>query len=120
MAAWTHLEFELHGYAKDGGPLFFIYFLDISWISFAPKAHKSNKLCSSLYAFVIQNMKNLFRYLSLGLVIPTAMALADAPRQECLGRTTFDVPEDMQWATYDGQRTDRITDGWGGHIFTPR
>ncbi|WP_237751000.1 T6SS immunity protein Tli4 family protein [Gallaecimonas xiamenensis] len=65
-------------------------------------------------------MKSLSRYLSLGLVIPTAMALADVPRQECLGRTTFDVPEDMQWATYDGQRTDRITDGWGGHIFTPK
>lgn len=65
-------------------------------------------------------MRVLFHYLSLGLIIPAGMALADAPRQECLGRIIFDVPEEMQWATYDGQRTDRITDGRGGHVFTPK
>ena len=65
-------------------------------------------------------MKSFFRYLSLGLIIPVGMALADTPRQECLGRMTFDVPEDMQWATYSAQRTDRITDGRGGHVFTPK
>ncbi|VXD04075.1 conserved exported hypothetical protein [Pseudomonas sp. 8Z] len=65
-------------------------------------------------------MKSLFRYMSLGLIIPAGMALADTSRQECIGRMTFDVPEDMQWATYSAQRTDRITDGRGGHVFTPK
>lgn len=65
-------------------------------------------------------MKTIFQYLSLGLLIPAGMALADAPRQECIGRMTFDVPEDMQWATYSAQRTYKISDGWGGHIFTPK
>lgn len=64
-------------------------------------------------------MKSLFRYLSLGLIIPAGMALADTPRQECLGRMTFGVPEDMQWAVYNAGRTDRITEG-GGHGFTPK
>jgi hypothetical protein len=65
-------------------------------------------------------MRSFFQYLSLGLILPAGMALADTPRQECLGRMTFDVPEEMQWATYSAQRTDRITDGRGGHVFTPR
>ncbi|MGQ7960088.1 T6SS immunity protein Tli4 family protein [Pseudomonas sp. SP16.1] len=65
-------------------------------------------------------MKSFFQYLSLGLMIPAGLALADAPRQECLGRITFDVPEEIQWATYSAQRTNRITDGGGGHIFTPK
>ncbi|WP_312957414.1 T6SS immunity protein Tli4 family protein [Stutzerimonas nitrititolerans] len=66
-------------------------------------------------------MKTLFQYLSLGLLVPAGLALADTPRQECLGRMTFEVPEEMQWATYSAQRTNRIaTDGWGGHIFTPK
>ena len=64
-------------------------------------------------------MKSFFRYLSLGLIIPAGMALADTPRQECLGRMTFDVPEDMQWAVYNADRTDRISEG-GGHGFTPK
>ncbi len=63
-------------------------------------------------------MKTLFQYLSLGLLIPAGIVLADTPRQECLGRMTFDVPEDMQWATYSAQRTNRIaTDGWGAYIY---
>ncbi|SDP94902.1 T6SS immunity protein Tli4 family protein [Ectopseudomonas guguanensis] len=66
-------------------------------------------------------MKSFFRYLSLslGLIIPAGVALADTPRQECLGRMTFDVPEDMQWAVYNAEYTDRITEG-GGHGFTPK
>lgn len=65
-------------------------------------------------------MKIFFRYLSLGLMLPAGMALADTPRQECLGRMTFDMPEDMQWATYSAQRTDRITDGRGGMSLPPK
>lgn len=53
------------------------------------------------------------------MIIPAGMALADMPRQECLGRMTFDVPEDMQWAVYNAEYTDRITEG-GGHGFTPK
>ncbi len=62
-------------------------------------------------------MKTIFQYLSLGLIIPAGMALADVPRQECLGRMTFEVPEDMQWAVYRANHTHRITEG-GGHGFT--
>ena len=61
-------------------------------------------------------MKSFFRYLSLGLIIPAGMALADTPRQECIGRMTFDVPEDMQWATFHADYTNRISEG-GGHGF---
>lgn len=64
-------------------------------------------------------MKSYFQYLSLGLIIPAGLALADAPRQECLGRMTFDVPEDMQWAVYEAEHTNRITEG-GGHGFSPQ
>ncbi|WP_312679829.1 T6SS immunity protein Tli4 family protein [Stutzerimonas nitrititolerans] len=56
------------------------------------------------------------RCLCLSLMIPAGMALADASRQECLGRMTFEVPEDMQWATFHSEYTDRISKG-GGHGF---
>ncbi len=61
-------------------------------------------------------MKTLFQYLSLGLLIPAGIVLADTPRQECIGRMTFDVPEDMQWATFHSDYTNRISKG-GGHGF---
>ncbi|WP_256573094.1 T6SS immunity protein Tli4 family protein [Pseudomonas sp. CC6-YY-74] len=64
-------------------------------------------------------MKRIFQYLSLCLLIPAGMALADAPRQECIGRMTFDVPEVMQWAVYNADHTNRITEG-GGHGFTKK
>ena len=53
------------------------------------------------------------------LCLPLGVALADAPRQECLGRMTFNVPEEMEWATYDAERTFRISSG-GGHNFTSK
>lgn len=62
-------------------------------------------------------MKTLFQYLSLGLLIPAGIVLADTPRQECIGRMTFDVPEELQWAVYNADHTNRITEG-GGHGFT--
>jgi len=62
-------------------------------------------------------MKTLFQYLSLGLLIPAGIVLADTPRQECIGRMTFDVPEEVQWAVYNADHTNRITEG-GGHGFT--
>ena len=58
-------------------------------------------------------MKTLFQYLSLGLLVPAGIALADTPRQECIGRMTFDVPEEMQWAVYNADHTHRITEGGG-------
>jgi hypothetical protein len=58
-------------------------------------------------------MKTIFQYLSLSLLIPAGTALADTPRQECLGRMTFDVPEEMQWAVYNADHTNRITEGGG-------
>ncbi|WP_339458200.1 T6SS immunity protein Tli4 family protein [Pseudomonas sp. EA_105y_Pfl2_R69] len=61
-------------------------------------------------------MKTIFQYLSLSLLIPAGMALADASRQECIGRMTFDVPEEMQWATFHAEYTNRISKG-GGHGF---
>lgn len=42
-------------------------------------------------------MKSLQR-LCLCLLLPTAIAHAETSRQECVGRLTFAVPEDMQWA----------------------
>ena len=42
-------------------------------------------------------MKPLQR-LCLCLLLPTAFVHAEASRQECVGRLTFAVPEDMQWA----------------------
>lgn len=61
-------------------------------------------------------MKVIFQYLSLGLLIPTGLALANTPHQECIGRMTFDLPEDMQWATFHADYTNRISEG-GGHGF---
>lgn len=61
-------------------------------------------------------MKTIFQYLSLSLLIPTGVAVADTPRQECIGRMTFNVPEEMQWATFHADYTNRISKG-GGHGF---
>src|SRR5690606_4374859 len=51
--------------------------------------------------------------------LPSGFTAAESPRQECLGRLTFDVPEEMEWATYDAERTFRISSG-GGHNFTSK
>src|SRR5690606_29991219 len=59
-------------------------------------------------------MKISFRYLRQGLIIPAGMALADTPRQECLGRMTFDVPDDVQWATYDPYNSKTVGGGTQG------
>lgn len=53
------------------------------------------------------------------LCVATGLAFAEVPRQECLGRLIFDVPEQMEWATYDAERTFRISTG-GGHNFTSK
>ncbi|MEZ2744505.1 T6SS immunity protein Tli4 family protein [Halopseudomonas bauzanensis] len=49
-------------------------------------------------------------------ILPLGLALADMPRQECLGRMTFDVPEEMEWATFHADYIHRVSDG-GGHGF---
>lgn len=64
-------------------------------------------------------MSSLRRSMPLGLVLIASLAQADAPRQECIGRTTFEVPEDIQWATYGAERVTHISDGRGGHSFSP-
>ncbi|WP_339650272.1 T6SS immunity protein Tli4 family protein [Halopseudomonas pelagia] len=55
--------------------------------------------------------------LASALCLATSVVFAGQPRQECLGRLTFDVPEEVEWATYDAERTFRISTG-GGHNFT--
>lgn len=40
--------------------------------------------------------------------------LGEAPSskyQECLGRMTFEIPEEMEWATYDASRVWQISKG---------
>ncbi|MGX5217167.1 T6SS immunity protein Tli4 family protein [Pseudomonas segetis] len=58
--------------------------------------------------------------LSLGLcwLLPIHLAQAGTARQECIGRLTFDVPEDMQWATFRGSEAFKMTAPFGGHAFS--
>jgi|TARA_R110000796_G_scaffold128939_5_gene244612 hypothetical protein len=51
------------------------------------------------------------------LCLTTGIAFAETPRQECLGRLTFDVPEAMEWATFNADYTNRVSKG-GGHGFS--
>ena len=60
----------------------------------------------------------------LNLIIATILGLLSShlmadQRQECLGRHVFEVPEDMEWATYNASRVFRISTG-GGHNFTAK
>lgn len=64
-------------------------------------------------------MKSLTLIVATTLCLISNPLLADQPRQECLGRHIFEVPEDMQWATYDTSRVYRISTG-GGHNFTAK
>ncbi|WP_339650273.1 T6SS immunity protein Tli4 family protein [Halopseudomonas pelagia] len=57
--------------------------------------------------------------LASALCLATSVAFAEESRQECLGRLTFQVPEEIEWATYDAERTFRISTG-GGHNFTSK
>ena len=50
------------------------------------------------------------------LCLPSGFTAAESPRQECLGRLTFDVPEEMEWATFHADYIHRVSDG-GGHGF---
>ncbi|MCL5227306.1 hypothetical protein [Pseudomonas nunensis] len=43
-------------------------------------------------------------------------AHADSPKQECVGRLTFDVPEKIEWATYPTEN--KLISGGGGHTFS--
>ena len=58
-------------------------------------------------------MKPLLQRLCLCLLLPTAIAHAETSRQECVGRLTFAVPEDMQWAVAPNKNLGRITQGIG-------
>lgn len=57
--------------------------------------------------------------LCLPFFLPLTTAAANEARQECLGRLTFEAPEAMEWATYDADRTFKISTG-GGHNFSPQ
>ena len=61
-------------------------------------------------------MNTLAKLVTFCLLLPAAFAAADAPRRECLGRLTFDVQEDIEWATFNADRTMQISKG-GGHGF---
>ncbi|MGM8937023.1 hypothetical protein ACS8E9_19485, partial [Pseudomonas neustonica] len=62
-------------------------------------------------------MKTILKLLGCCLTLPVGLATADEPRQECLGRLTFDVPEEIEWATFNANRTMQISQG-GGHDFS--
>ncbi len=58
----------------------------------------------------------------MGLILLSSSNItwAEAPSskyQECLGRVTFEIPEEMERATYDASRVWQISKG-GGHNFT--
>ncbi len=61
-------------------------------------------------------MNTLAKLVSSCLLLPAALAAADAPRKECLGRLSFNVPESIEWATFSKGYTLRISQG-GGHGF---
>ncbi|HCL3937703.1 TPA: hypothetical protein N2B94_005926, partial [Pseudomonas aeruginosa] len=57
---------------------------------------------------------------ALTLLSSSTISLAENisnKHRECLGRMTFGVPEQIEWATYDSSRVGRISQG-GGHNFT--
>ena len=64
-----------------------------------------------------QIMKTILKLLGCCLALPVGLATADEPRQECLGRLTFGVPEEIEWATFNAGRTMQISEG-GGHDFS--
>uniref|UniRef100_UPI0003B71533 T6SS immunity protein Tli4 family protein n=1 Tax=Halopseudomonas pelagia TaxID=553151 RepID=UPI0003B71533 len=55
--------------------------------------------------------------LASALCLATSVVFAEQPRQECLGRLTFDVLEEMEWATFHADYTHRVSKG-GGHGFS--
>lgn len=57
--------------------------------------------------------------LAYGLLLVSGSALANPERQECLGRWTFQVAEDIEWATFPADAVTRLSDaGGGGHAFS--
>ncbi|KKN37486.1 hypothetical protein LCGC14_0763050 [marine sediment metagenome] len=59
----------------------------------------------------------LIKHFAYCLLLPASIAMAEVPRQECLGRLTFDVPEEIEWATFHEKYVNRISKG-GGHGFS--
>lgn len=62
-------------------------------------------------------MKLELSIINFFLIMTSALSAAASPRQECLGRLTFDVPEEIEWATFNADRTMQISKG-GGHDFS--
>lgn len=66
-------------------------------------------------------MKKILKYLCLCPLLSAHIAMADAPRQECLGRLTFDVPEQIEWATFPAGSVTEISQArGGGHAFSEK
>tara|TARA_R110000764_G_scaffold138885_6_gene226734 strand:+ start:4126 stop:5250 length:1125 start_codon:yes stop_codon:yes gene_type:complete len=56
-------------------------------------------------------------FICIFLLLQSGLTTAEPIRQECLGRLTFDVQEDIEWATFNADRTMQISKG-GGHDFS--
>jgi len=63
------------------------------------------------------SMKALVPFISSTLFLLSGCATAEGAREECLGRLIFDVQEDLEWATFNADRTMQISKG-GGHDFS--
>ncbi|MGZ7457971.1 T6SS immunity protein Tli4 family protein [Pseudomonas sp. Ma2-10] len=61
-------------------------------------------------------MKFQFHLIPAFFIITMGAAHADAPKQECFGRYTFDAPEPIEWATHS-TKNNSISEG-GGHTFS--
>lgn len=62
-------------------------------------------------------MKLELSIINFFLMMTSALSAAASPGQECLGRLAFDVPEEIEWATFNADRTMQISQG-GGHDFS--
>ncbi|GAA6131610.1 T6SS immunity protein Tli4 family protein [Halopseudomonas sabulinigri] len=63
------------------------------------------------------NTNRLAKLFGFCLLLTSTFTAAGVPRQECLGRLIFDVQEDIEWATFNADRTMQISKG-GGHDFS--
>jgi hypothetical protein len=64
-------------------------------------------------------MKQITKHLIFGLLFSAGQVLAGETRTECIGRLTFEVQEDIEWATFPVSSVTRISKaGGGGHAFS--
>ncbi|MDG1583354.1 T6SS immunity protein Tli4 family protein [Pseudomonas sp. GOM6] len=59
--------------------------------------------------------------LAYSLLLVAGASWADSTRQECLGRWTFQVAEDIEWATFPADAVTKLSRaGGGGHAFSDK